>query len=75
MKHFKHFHEHFTATHGYEFFTAIHFLNLPHLRKVAVTAATWQPCCSAERLHEGDNRLQRYIEQIRRDIFKIIEVH
>jgi hypothetical protein len=36
-------HGHFAATHGYEFFTAISFLKLPHLRKVAVMAAIWQP--------------------------------
>jgi hypothetical protein len=35
---------HFTATHGYKFSTAINFLKLPHLRKVAMTTATWQPC-------------------------------
>jgi hypothetical protein len=33
----------FTATHGCKFSTAIHILKLPHLRKVAVTAAIWQP--------------------------------
>jgi hypothetical protein len=36
----------FKATHGYKFSTANHFLKLPHLRKVAVMAATWQPWSS-----------------------------
>jgi hypothetical protein len=34
----------FTATHGCKFSTANNFLKLPHLRKVAVTTATWQHC-------------------------------
>jgi hypothetical protein len=33
---------HFTATHGHKFSTARNFFKLPHLRKVAVTTATWQ---------------------------------
>jgi hypothetical protein len=35
-------HGHFTATHGYKFSAANNFFKLPHLRKVAVTTATWQ---------------------------------
>jgi hypothetical protein len=34
---------HFTATHGYDFSTAIYFLKLPHLRKVAVTTPSGNP--------------------------------
>jgi hypothetical protein len=34
----------FTATYGNEFSTAISLFKVAHLRKVAVTAATWQPC-------------------------------
>jgi hypothetical protein len=42
--HIRPLHGHFTATHGYQFSTVIHFLKLPHLRKVAATVAIWQPC-------------------------------
>jgi hypothetical protein len=35
---------HFTATHGHQFSTAIHFLKLSHLRKEAETATTWPRC-------------------------------
>jgi hypothetical protein len=43
FEHFWPLRGHFTATHCYKFSTANQFLKLPHLRKVAVMAATWQP--------------------------------